>query len=191
MVHLRDPADLTPNYPFPETVASTGVWYRAVNPAVATIFSGLSFNPGLRRMRDYRIAGPYAGLWSPSNERYVADFCWQLGFLLACLAEPAVRHIGYGRHVRDQAKPPDFASRLNRSVRKRWLGLRRKPRPGERPDCPGQAAHGAGGAHLPAVRGLRRVSGAGRRRTYIRPHFTGELRRWTFWTLIPCSVSQG
>ena len=133
MVHLRDPADLTPNYFFPETVASSGVRYRAVNPAVAPIFSGLSFNPGLRRMRDYRIVGPYAGLAAASNEQHVANCYRQLGYLLACLAEPAVRHIGYGRHVRDQAKPPDFANRLNRSIRKRWLRLRRKLSPGSDP----------------------------------------------------------
>ena len=84
-------------------------------------------------MRDYRIVGPYAGLASPSNERHVANCYRQLGYLLACLAEPAVRHIGYGRHVRDQAKPPDFASRLNRSIHKRWARLRRKLSPGRDP----------------------------------------------------------
>ncbi|MXW91878.1 MAG: glycosyltransferase family 2 protein [Rhodospirillaceae bacterium] len=125
MVHLRDPAELTPHYFFPEAVASSGVRYRAVNPAVAPVFSGLSFNPGLRRMRDYRIVGPYAGLRFPSNEFQVAWSYRQLGYLLACLAEPAVRHIGNERHVRDQAKPPDFASTLSRSIRKRWFRLRR------------------------------------------------------------------
>ena len=75
-------------------------------------------------MRDYRIVGPYAGLAAASNEQHVANCYRQLGFLVACLTEPAVRHIGYGRHVRDQAKPPGFASTLNRSIRKRWLRLR-------------------------------------------------------------------
>ena len=81
-------------------------------------------------MRDYRIVGPYAGLAAASNEHDIANCYRQLGFLLACLAEPAVRQIGCG-HVRDQAKPRDFASRLNRSSRKRCLGLRRKLSPGE------------------------------------------------------------
>ena len=61
MVNLRDPAELGDSDHFaPEAVTSSGVRYILVSMNSSWKFGGLQFNPGLRRMRDYRIVGPYA-----------------------------------------------------------------------------------------------------------------------------------
>ena len=133
IVSVRDRAEFDDNRFFPGPLLCSGVQYFAINPANKPIWAGLSFNPGLRRMRDYRIVGPYADLAVAATERHVSTCYRELGFSIAHLAEPAVRHIGCGRHVRNQARPPNFASRLNRSIRKRWLALSRKLSPGSDP----------------------------------------------------------
>ena len=53
----------------------------------------------------------------------------ELGYSLAYLAEPAVRHIGEGRHIRKQEKPGGFGGRMAVSARKRLDRLRWKLAP--------------------------------------------------------------
>jgi FkbM family methyltransferase len=73
------------------------------------IWHGFSFNPGLRRRRDYRLLGSFA-LLDPTRskrgyevEMAAAEFFRQRGFFAAILADEKgkgyVRHIGDGRHV--------------------------------------------------------------------------------------------
>ena len=119
MVSLRDWAEFRPNYFSAEAATSSGVGYRAANADVAGVWSGLSFNPGLRRMRDYRIVGPYTGFGVGAGETRVSDCYRELGYRVACLAEPAVQHIGEGRHLRDPTKPTGPVGRLGYSLRKR------------------------------------------------------------------------
>ena len=126
MVNLRDPATFKPDYFCAEKVAASGVRYRPVNVAVAGIWSGLSFNPGLRRMRDYKIVGPYGGFGVSAGEARVSDCYRELGYRIAYLAEPAVRHIGEGRHVHDPTRRRGPVGRLRYSVAKRLERLRRK-----------------------------------------------------------------
>ncbi len=125
MVSVRDRSKFDDNHFFPGPQLCAGVQYFAINPANKPIWAGLSFNPGLRRMRDYRIVGPYADLAVVAAERHVSACYQELGFSIAHLAEPAVRHIGDGRHVRNQAKPDNFGGRTAVSVRKRLAWLRR------------------------------------------------------------------
>lgn len=87
-------------------------------------YSGIHFNPGLRRMSDYRSVGPYGTLGRDVREVTVSEAYRDLGYRVAILAEPAVRHIGHGRHVRDSFQRPGFWYRKKRSARKRWLKLR-------------------------------------------------------------------
>ena len=133
MVGLRDLADFIPNYFHPPAIASCGIRHRVGNPEVAGPFAALSFNPGLRRMRDYRIVGPYADFGVAANEVRIARCYLELGYGIAYLAEPAVRHLGDGRHVPDHAKPPGRANRLKRSVRKRFSRLHWKLNPQAHP----------------------------------------------------------
>lgn len=126
MVGLRDPAEFHHDYLHPDAVGQSGVRYRPVNPSAGNLGSGLSFNPGLRRMRDYRIVGPYAGFGVASGEARVSDCYRELGYRVAYLAEPAVRHIGEGRHVHDRTRRRGPVGRLRYSMAKRLERLRRK-----------------------------------------------------------------
>ncbi|MCY3828892.1 MAG: glycosyltransferase family A protein [Rhodospirillaceae bacterium] len=99
MVALRDTAEFPSHYYLPEEIASCGIRYREVNVAVAGNHAGLHLNPGLRRMRDYRLVGPYAAIGMKAAGGKVAKLHRHLGFRVANLVEPAVRHIGDGRHV--------------------------------------------------------------------------------------------
>jgi hypothetical protein len=59
-------------------------------------WSGFSFNPGLRRRRDYERVAPYERIGS----EWALSICYrQLGYMAAILLHPAVEHIGWGRHV--------------------------------------------------------------------------------------------
>ena len=113
------------NYFLPGPLEHSGVRYFAVNSA-ESIWTGLSFNPGLRRMRDYRIVGPYADYGVTAGERDVSMTYRELGYSLAYLAEPAARHIGEGRHIRKQEKPAGLGGKMAVSARKRLAWLRRK-----------------------------------------------------------------
>ena len=126
MVGLRIGSEFAPGYIGPRLTTHSGVAYHVADPAVARAFAGLSFNPGLRRMRDYRIVGPYSDFRALARESRVARSYLELGYRVAYLAEPAVRHIGDGRHVPDFAKPHVFPDRFVRSIRKRSDHLRWK-----------------------------------------------------------------
>ena len=116
------------DYFLPGPLAHSGVRYFAVNPG-ESVWTGLSFNPGLRRMRDYRIVGPYADYGVTAGERDVSMGYRELGYSFAYLAEPAARHIGEGRHIRKQEKPAGFGGKMVVSARKRLAWLRRKLAP--------------------------------------------------------------
>ena len=109
----------------PEEVTASGVGYHVAHGEIPWNgeAAGLNFNPGLRRMRDYRTVGPYAALGRHSSEAHVSRAYRDLGLRVTCLAEPAVRHIGEGRRVRDPFQRRGLAHRMARSVRKRWLRL--------------------------------------------------------------------
>ncbi|MDE0705470.1 MAG: hypothetical protein OXH59_17300 [Rhodospirillaceae bacterium] len=128
MVSLRERGKFGDDQFFPDPISASGVEFFALNPSARPIWAGLSFNPGLRRMRDYKIVGPYADLAVIAMERHVSSCYQELGFSIVHLAEPAVRHIGAGRHIRNQAKPSDFGGKLAVSAQKRFAWLRRKLR---------------------------------------------------------------
>ena len=124
MVSPRDPSRFRPGFWDPEEFSSSGVKYWVANPGGAGLFSGMMFSPGLRRMRDYKIVGPYDHLSVAAYESRVGQVYRELGYRVACLGEPAVRHIGHGRHVQNSAKPPRFSARMGRSIGKRLERLR-------------------------------------------------------------------
>ncbi len=106
-----------------ESVA--GVAMFTLDPSFHPEYFSYSFNPGLRRMKDYYAIGPFAPL---GHEEDVSYYFKRAGFRLANLEEPAVRHIGDDRHVLDPTQPKrakDPWARLKRSVNKRLKRLRR------------------------------------------------------------------
>ncbi|MDB2386629.1 glycosyltransferase family 2 protein [Shewanella sp.] len=58
---------------------------------------GFTFNPGLRRLADYKIVAPIAQY---SGERTLAEAYYDLGFAAAIFPKGYVRHIGYHRGIR-------------------------------------------------------------------------------------------
>ena len=125
MVNLRDPAEVGESDLFdPEAVTPSGARYSLVSMKNSWKFGGLHFNPGLRRMRDYRIVGPYADLGPKTNEARVSECYRDLGYRVAHLAPPVMRHIGDGRHVRDPVSSVSGFARLKRSATARLARLR-------------------------------------------------------------------
>ena len=161
MVSIRDPADLGKDRFLPGPLTCAGVKYFAIDPAVRPEWSGLSFNPGLRRMHDYRIVGPYHAFGVTTAERHISDCYRALGYSIAHLAEPAVRHLGGGRHVRDQAKSRDFGSKMRRSILKRLARLGRTLAPGTDPVVKAKRRWERAGGFPPPVEQQDGLPGAG------------------------------
>ena len=128
MVGVRDEKDFRRDdkhfrKPFcPEVFEYSGICYRIAAKAHLAI----SFNPGLRRMQDYRIVGSYADITLRPSETAVAALYERLGYSVAYLCEHATHHIGWGAHVSDQARPKQLGPKLKQSVIKRWEKLYRK-----------------------------------------------------------------
>ena len=129
MVGLRAASEFHPGYIGPRLATRSGVAYHIADPAVAGAYAALTLNPGLRRMRDYRIVGPYSDFRALVSETRIARCYLELGYRMAYLAEPAVRHIGWERHVAEFTKPRARPYRLVRSIRKRADYLRWKLHP--------------------------------------------------------------
>ena len=74
-----------------------------------TVWNGFTFNPGLKRLRDYRLLGSYADHVEASlghggmAEAQLSELYGSIGFFAASLwtngGEQYIRHMGRGRHV--------------------------------------------------------------------------------------------
>lgn len=85
-------------------------------------YAGFTFQPGLRRMRDYRIVGPYALLSRKMDEKRVSHAYKNLGYRMLMLGRPYMRHLGQERHVRD---PVREKSRIHKQMRSAMIPLDR------------------------------------------------------------------
>ena len=119
MVSPRDTYSFPSEYFHPEKMSSSGVRYCVANPTRAGPYSGLFFSPGLRRMSDYRIVGPYDQVSVTPTEDKVGRVYLGLGYRVAALVEPAVRHIGNGRHVKNLTKARGWLNKKVRSMKER------------------------------------------------------------------------
>lgn len=64
------------------------------------IWHGFTFNPGLRRMKEYNMVRPYDNIgWEAELNAKYKD----LGYRAAILKDKYVEHIGWGRHIQDAA----------------------------------------------------------------------------------------
>lgn len=127
MVSLRGREELNPLIRDAETRRLDGIPYFVAEPSLHPEYFGYSFNPGLRRLRDYRKFAPFAEM--PFGERDVSYCFKRLGYTMGYLADPAVRHIGYGRHVDDPMLPRrarGLGDRLWSSARRRWRRVHRR-----------------------------------------------------------------
>ena len=121
-VNLRDISDFGLGFWSP-----VGDSHYVANVDVAGGIAGLHFNPGLRRMHDYHTIGPYGRLAPNSRETDVSIAYLSAGKRMALLKQPAVSHIGEGRHI---SKSRAFADRISRTIEKRlhWIGIGPPPR---------------------------------------------------------------
>ena len=126
MVALRDVSEYGQVVFGPVQVSASGIPYRvaADRPRSRSHMCGIHFNPGLRRMADYRRIGPYKKIGSVPREVTVSEAYRDAGYHVGLIAEPAVRHIGDERSVRDPFQLTGFLYRMKRSARKRLLQFR-------------------------------------------------------------------
>jgi hypothetical protein len=102
-----------------------GIGYFVLDPKLHPEYFSYCFNPGLRRMSDYRDVGPFSKHGPEADVSYAFK---QRGFAIANLEADAVRHIGDGRHVHDPTQPPKartLVQKIRRSIRKRMKRLQR------------------------------------------------------------------
>ncbi len=106
----------TPNCFLPAAKADCGISYHVADARSGWRFVGLHFNPGLRRMRDYRIVGPYAELGRNIGESKIARAYQMLGYRVICLSRQFVRHIGGGRQIYVANRNPTRFDRIKREI---------------------------------------------------------------------------
>jgi hypothetical protein len=126
MVGLRARDDQNPLVRNMPKLSHDGIDYFVLDPKLHPEYFSYCFNPGLRRMSDYRTVGPFAKHGPEADVSYAFK---QHGYAIANLEADAVRHIGDGRHVHDPTQPPKaktLPQKLMRSFRKRWKRLQRK-----------------------------------------------------------------
>jgi hypothetical protein len=90
------------------------------------VWGGYSFNPGLRRLSDYRRLGLFAPM---RHEAFISRFFRQLGKSIAALDEPAYQTIGRERSILNPAaqRPPwlDELGYLYRQSPRHWTQVSR------------------------------------------------------------------
>jgi hypothetical protein len=115
LVHIRAPSDLNGHpvaaevefidkMPVRRLLAS----HRVDGPGGVFLWQGFSFNPGLRRLQDYKRIGGYSPYKQKSglrSEEAIGNQYARLGYYALVLSDNDgrgyVRHLGNGRHVND------------------------------------------------------------------------------------------
>lgn len=87
---LRGPHD-TNGHP-----VTIGEEYDILNYGYQGIWHGFSFNPGVKRLEDYKLINSYSGI---GREEDIGKIYKDLGFYAISLKDRYVEHIGWGRHV--------------------------------------------------------------------------------------------
>ena len=101
MVNLRVASDFS-RYPVPPVdTTTTGTPFQVLRTSNGP-YAGLNLNPGLRRMRDYRIVGSYASYGQWTTEKSLSQVHLKLGYRVAFLTKPALWHLGKYRRIPDQ-----------------------------------------------------------------------------------------
>lgn len=95
--------------------AYRNVAFRRVDTKAFPPWGGYSFNPGLRRLADYREVAPVARFKSEADvSRYFAG----RGRMVLQLEHSACETIGKGRHVADPTRPDSFRQKLKKARKK-------------------------------------------------------------------------
>jgi Predicted glycosyltransferases len=125
MVCLRPRYELNPLIRNVPQLEISGIRCFAQDPTRHPEYFSHSFNPGLRRLRDYQQLGPYA---PKGREEDISYHFKKAGFKIYNLENHAVIHIGNDRHVDDPTQPKrarTFLPKLKRSIMKRIKRIKR------------------------------------------------------------------
>lgn len=85
-----------------ERRSAGGVAFRVPSTHASEIWGGYGFNPGLRRLSDYRRIGSFA---ARGYEKHASMWFKRQGMVAASLDEPAYETTGGGRHLVDPTMP--------------------------------------------------------------------------------------
>jgi len=123
MVALRSPRDAPPEALEQPVEAFQDIRYRRLSSAARPEWFGISFNPGLRRLRDYQRIGSYQAI---GEEKNLSAHYKALGYRMVMLEDGGVFHLGNRRTVRDPFQPWRPITRPEKwfnSLRKRLVKL--------------------------------------------------------------------
>ncbi len=91
-----------------------GILFFCSYPELDETWFGYSYNPGLRRLADYKRVAPIADIGSESVVSYVFK---QLGFYSVHLEIPAVVHLGWGQTTLEKC-PKTFLAKWRYKIKK-------------------------------------------------------------------------
>jgi hypothetical protein len=123
MVALRSPDDAPPEALEQPLETYRGIRFRPMASASRPEWFGMSFNPGLRRLRDYQKVGAYSAI---GEEKNLSLHYKALGYRMLMLEDGGVYHLGNDRTVRDPFQPWRPITRPEKwlnSIRKRLRRL--------------------------------------------------------------------
>lgn len=122
-VAIRDRAEMYDWAVNGEKKIHQGIEYRVIDPNVHPSWFGYSFNPGLRRMKEFHECGRSFAAIGHENE--ISIHFKKKGYAMAILENGAVRHLGRKRTVRDPMhwRPTTWLEKRINSVRKRWKAI--------------------------------------------------------------------
>lgn len=104
-VWLREHYD-TNGHPIESEVYTSGIAsYKMVSLYFQNVWHGFTWNPGLRRLADYKLVAPFSAFigentFNALTECHVGQKFFGLGFRSVILTEGYVKHIGYGQQVK-------------------------------------------------------------------------------------------
>ena len=125
LISLRSRTEVNKRVQNSPRLSHQRVKYFQADPALHPEYFGYSFNPGLRRMSDYRRIGPFSSF---KGEREISYCFKKLGYTMAYLEQPCVTHIGDERHIDDpqtHLRARNMRQRLAHSCRLRIDRLHR------------------------------------------------------------------
>jgi len=123
MVALRSPHDAPPEALEQPLAYYQGIGYRPMISTSRPEWFGMSFNPGLRRLRDYQRVGSYTAI---GEEKNLSVHYKALGYRMVMLEDGGVFHLGNKRTIRDPFQPWRPITRPEKwlnSIRKRLRKL--------------------------------------------------------------------
>lgn len=116
-VWLREQND-TNNHPLEEQVHQTtdGVQYKYLQTGFQGGFHGFTFNPGLRRTKDYELIKPYAN-W-PDEIDLSNEYYHKYHFRGVILVDGHVKHLGDHRKIRFKINEKEWVKNLKISLKR-------------------------------------------------------------------------